>query len=95
MKKIKRIREGAMQTTKDMREQAERCVRLAGSTLDDSVAAALLAYAGELEQRARLIERNRAHVRLGPIPPARALATLATVSRDQRRSARACRRAPP
>ena len=45
-----------MKTPDDMREEAERCIRLARQTIDDSVASALLAYACELEQRAHLIE---------------------------------------
>ena len=45
-----------MKTPEDMREEAERCIRLARQTLDDSVASALLAYACELEQRAHLLE---------------------------------------
>ena len=45
-----------MKTPEDMRDEAERCVRLARQTIDDSVASALLAYACELEQRARLLE---------------------------------------
>jgi|GEM_PF-2811296 hypothetical protein len=47
-----------MKTPKEMREEAERCVRLARQTLDDSVASALLAYACELDQRAQLLERR-------------------------------------
>jgi hypothetical protein len=45
-----------MQTAKDMREQAERCIQLARRTGDDRLASALLAYASELEQRAHLLE---------------------------------------
>jgi hypothetical protein len=47
-----------MKMSKDMREEAERCIRLARQTIDDSVASALLAYAGELEQRAQLVEKS-------------------------------------
>jgi hypothetical protein len=47
-----------MKMSKDMREEAERCIRLARQTIDDSVASALLAYAGELEQRAQLVEQS-------------------------------------
>jgi hypothetical protein len=50
------VLERAMKTPEDMREEAERCIRLARQTLDDSVASALLAYACELEQRAHLLE---------------------------------------
>ena len=45
-----------MKTADDMREEAERCIRLARQTIDDSVASALLAYACELQQRAHLLE---------------------------------------
>ncbi len=45
-----------MKTSGEMREEAERCIRLARQTIDDSVASALLAYACELEQRAHLLE---------------------------------------
>jgi hypothetical protein len=45
-----------MQTAKDMREQAERCIQLARRTGDDRLASALLAYGSELEQRAHLLE---------------------------------------
>jgi hypothetical protein len=45
-----------MKTPGDMREEAERCIRLARQTIDDSVASALLAYACELQQRAHLLE---------------------------------------
>jgi hypothetical protein len=41
---------------KKLREEAQKCVRVADRTVDDKVAAALLAYACQLEQRARLIE---------------------------------------
>ena len=40
----------------NLREEAQKCVRVADRTADDKVAAALLAYACQLEQRARLIE---------------------------------------
>jgi hypothetical protein len=39
-----------------LREEARQCVHVADQTTDNKVAAALLAYACELEQRARLIE---------------------------------------
>ena len=45
-----------MKTPEGMREEAARCARLARQTIDNSVASALLAYAGELEQRAHLLE---------------------------------------
>ena len=41
---------------KKLREEARQCVRVADRTADNKVAAALLAYACQLEQRARLIE---------------------------------------
>lgn len=47
-----------MKTPEEMREEAQRCIRLARQTIDNSVASALLAYAGELEQRAQLIENG-------------------------------------
>jgi hypothetical protein len=47
-----------MKTPEEMREEAERCIRLARQTIDDSVASALLAYACELEQRAHLLEEE-------------------------------------
>ena len=46
-------------TTKEinrLRAKAGQCKRVADGTVDDKLAAALLAYACELEQRARLIE---------------------------------------
>jgi hypothetical protein len=42
-----------------LRDEAQQCVRIADITIDDKVAAALLAYASELEQRARLIENSK------------------------------------
>jgi hypothetical protein len=45
-----------MRRVKKLRAEAQRCVRVADRTADHKVAAALLAYACELEQRARLIE---------------------------------------
>ena len=41
---------------KKLREEAQQCFRVADRTADNKVAAALMAYASELEQRARLIE---------------------------------------
>jgi hypothetical protein len=43
----------------ELREEARRCVQVADQTADDKVAAALLAYACTLEQRARLIEGTK------------------------------------
>jgi hypothetical protein len=45
-----------MKRIKKLREEAQKCVRVADRTADNKVAAALLAYACQLEQRARLIE---------------------------------------
>jgi len=45
-----------MKRVKKLREEARQCVRVADRTTDNKVAAALLAYACELEQRARLVE---------------------------------------
>ena len=39
-----------------LREEAQQCIRVADRTFDNKVAAALLAYACELQQRAKLIE---------------------------------------
>ena len=39
-----------------LREEAQQCIRVADRTVDNKVAAALLAYACELQQRAKLIE---------------------------------------
>ncbi|HXP72617.1 MAG TPA: hypothetical protein VN823_00590 [Stellaceae bacterium] len=47
-----------MKTPEEMRDEAQRCIRLARQTIDNSVASALLAYAGELEQRAQLLEKS-------------------------------------
>jgi hypothetical protein len=58
--KEKSLQEGTMKTPQEMREEAERCIRLARQTIDDSVASALLAYACELEQRAHLLEEGAA-----------------------------------
>jgi len=46
--------------THKLREKARQCVQVADRTVDNKLAAALLAYACELEQRARLIEFTRA-----------------------------------
>jgi hypothetical protein len=40
----------------DLRLEAQRCIGIASQSADNKVAAAFLAYACELEQRARLIE---------------------------------------
>jgi len=48
-----------MMTIDDYRNRAEQCRAIASGTGDNRVAAALLAYACELEQRARLIEIGR------------------------------------
>ena len=47
-----------MKTPGNLREEADRCIRLARQTIDNSVASALFAYACELEQRAQLLEQT-------------------------------------
>jgi hypothetical protein len=42
-----------------LREEAQECVRMADRTVDNKVAAVLLAYACEFEHRARVIENAR------------------------------------
>jgi len=44
-----------MNTPGNLRDEADRCIRLARQTIDNSVASALFAYACELEQRAQLL----------------------------------------
>ena len=46
-----------------LRAEARQCVQVADQTADNKVAAALLAYACELAQRARLIESAKKPVR--------------------------------
>jgi hypothetical protein len=43
----------------ELHDEARQCFRVADLTADNKVAAALLAYACELEQRARLIEYSK------------------------------------
>ena len=74
-----RLRERIMKTPEEMREEAERCIRLARQTVDDSVASALLAYACELEQRAHLLEVNLVNIR--PTEPGPAVAVSHVVAR--------------
>ena len=45
--------------THKLREEARQRVRTADRTIDNKLAAALLTYACELEQRARLIEKHK------------------------------------
>ena len=47
-----------MNTPGNLRDEADRCIRLARQTIDNSVASALFAYACELEQRAQLLEQT-------------------------------------
>ncbi len=47
-----------MKTPGNLRDEADRCIRLARQTIDNSVASALFAYACELEQRAQLLEQT-------------------------------------
>jgi hypothetical protein len=62
--------EGPVKKQSKLREEAERCVRVADLTADNKVAAALLAYACELEQRARLIENSKKPKHRSPREPA-------------------------
>jgi len=49
-----------MKRVRKLHDEARRCFQVADRTADNKVAAALLAYACELEQRARLIEGAKA-----------------------------------
>ena len=51
-----------------LREEAQKCVRVADRAADNKLAAALLAYASELEQRARLIENAKRPKRAASTP---------------------------
>jgi hypothetical protein len=46
-------------TIKELRQESQQCIRVADRTADNKVAAALLAYACELEQRSKLIENAK------------------------------------
>jgi hypothetical protein len=46
---------------KELHQESQQCIRVADRTADNKVAAALLAYACELEQRAKLIENAKGH----------------------------------
>jgi hypothetical protein len=48
-----------MKRVSRLRDEARRCFRVADRTADNKLASALLAYAYELEQRARLIENSK------------------------------------
>ena len=48
---------------KKLRDEAEKCFLVADRTADNTVAAALLAYACQLEQRARLVENSKKPIR--------------------------------
>lgn len=52
-----------MSKVRRLREEAQRRIQIAKRTADNKVAAALMAYACELEQRARLIENAKKLVR--------------------------------
>ena len=52
-----------------LREEARQCVQVADKTADDTLAAALLAYACTLEQRARLIEGTKKSARWLSVAP--------------------------
>ena len=42
-----------------LREEVQKCFRAVNRATDDRIAAALMAYACHLEQRARLVERPK------------------------------------
>ena len=63
--------ERSMKRVLKLRDEARRCFRVADLTADNRVASALLAYACELEQRARLIENSKKPTAKSP-PPAQA-----------------------
>ena len=52
-----------------LRSEARQCVRVADRTADNKIAAALLAYACELEQRARQIDNAKVRYRKSSSPP--------------------------
>ncbi len=52
-----------MKRVRKLRDEARQCFRVADITADNRVASALLAYACELEQRARLIETAKKPIR--------------------------------
>ena len=52
-----------MKRVRKLRDEARQCFRVADITADDRVASALLAYACELEQRARLLENSKKPIR--------------------------------
>jgi hypothetical protein len=54
-----------MKRVRKLRDEARRCYRVADLTADNKVASALLAYACELEQRARMIENSKKSIRKG------------------------------
>ena len=55
-----------MKKVSKLRAEAQHCIRVADRTADNKVAAALLAYACELDQRARLIENSKKPIRKSP-----------------------------
>jgi hypothetical protein len=55
-----------MKKMSKLRSEAQHCIRVADRTADNKVAAALLAYACELEQRARLIENSKKPIQKNP-----------------------------
>ena len=62
-----------MKRVRKLREEAQQCFRVANLTADNRVAASLLAYACELEQRARMIESSKKPIRKGMRAPERIL----------------------
>jgi hypothetical protein len=55
-----------MKKMSKLRAEAQHCIRVADRTVDNTVAAALLAYACELEQRAQLIENSKKPISKNP-----------------------------
>ena len=66
------IADMTIKQAKKLREEARKCFRAADRTADDKVTAALLAYASELEQRARLTENSKVPNRRSRREPAQA-----------------------
>lgn len=60
-----------MKRVRKLRDEARRCFRVADLTSDNRVASALMAYACELEQRARLIANSKKPIRKGVRAPER------------------------
>jgi len=58
--------ETIMNKMSKLRAEAQHCIRVANRTVDNKVAAAILAYACELEQRARVIENSKKPIQKSP-----------------------------